>query len=338
MGFKQKILGITVSIIIIALIVLGISIYLNQSMVNKIHIKVDKKDLINTDGNNINGGQIGVKDNYIYFINKCDGSSLYRMDLNGDNSKKLIDKVVESFFIRDEWIYMINYDDNEETGFCINKVKLDGSILKKISTDIASNIVVSNGWIYYSNISDGGKIYKIDIEGKNKEKICDYEPLYMSVYNEKIYFAECNTKDISKSGKLFRINSDGSNLIDLNIVALSQINVVNNQIYYGQKDGLYMANIDSNGKVKYSKICIINPYGINVLNNTIYFTDSRNIKKTKIYRSDINGDNIRKIYEGGCIDNLYVIGNYIFFKEGINNSKMKVIKSDGNDLQTFIKY
>lgn len=337
MDMKRKIV-LTLSIVLIGSIILGMHIYLNRSTVNRININVDKKLLMNTDGNNINDGQIGAKDNYIYFINACDNSALYRMDLNGNNRIKLVDKVVESFYIQDEWIYMINYDDNKETGFCISKSKLDGSNIKKISTDIASNMVVLNGWIYYKNISDGGKIYKIDIEGGNKQKICDLKPLYISIYDNKIYFIESNTKDLKRNGKLFRVNSDGSELIDLNITTTSQINVLNSKIYFGQKDGLYSATIDVDGNLESSKISTISPYRIIVFNNTIYFTDSEDIKKTRIYSTSINGNNRIKIYEGGYIENLYLVGNYIFFKEGVKNYKMKVIKSDGNELQTFIRY
>jgi len=83
---------------------------------------------INAYVNQISGiYNMGVIDDYLYYINSLDSGKLYKTD--GINNTKVVDDMVTSIFIKDDYIY-INYNNYNKQGiYVLNK---DGIELSKL--------------------------------------------------------------------------------------------------------------------------------------------------------------------------------------------------------------
>ncbi|MDD4664319.1 MAG: DUF5050 domain-containing protein [Caldisericia bacterium] len=86
------------------------------------------------------------------------------------------------------------------------KVPINGKKKQKVCDDIGSSINVLSDWIYYSNATDNSTIYKVKTDGSERQKLYD-EPFssYLNIAGDWLYFMNEN-----KFAMLFRIRTDGS--------------------------------------------------------------------------------------------------------------------------------
>ncbi|WP_188066182.1 DUF5050 domain-containing protein [Brevibacillus brevis] len=108
------------------------------------------------DPNNVR--KLYVVRDIIYYAdnNRC----LYRMDTNGKNQKKLLDRFEEVYFYQD-WIFYTN-----ESGQ-LYKMKRDGTQKKLVSKDKVSLVGLSGDFIYYTkwvDSSGGADVYKLGLK------------------------------------------------------------------------------------------------------------------------------------------------------------------------------
>src|SRR6056297_2045935 len=64
----------------------------------------------------------------------------------------------------------------------------DGLEKIKICDDMASYINVVDSTVYYSNFSDGQRLYKINTDGSNRERLTNFSVSNVNVINKEIYF------------------------------------------------------------------------------------------------------------------------------------------------------
>ncbi|MBA1336679.1 MAG: hypothetical protein HPY66_3114 [Firmicutes bacterium] len=75
-----------------------------------------------------------------------------------------------------------------------------------MSGSSSRHINVDGETIYFSNMSDGGKLYKLDIEGKGPEtRLNDDESVGINVIGEWIYYMDAG-EDLGT----YRIKTDGT--------------------------------------------------------------------------------------------------------------------------------
>ncbi len=94
--------------------------------------------LSNANVNQINGyTNMGVIDNYLYYINTNDGNKIYRTD--GNNSEIVMNAAVTSIYVKDSYIYC-NYNDYKKSGvYLLDKT---GKEIQRITnTDVLEYIV-----------------------------------------------------------------------------------------------------------------------------------------------------------------------------------------------------
>lgn len=117
-----------------------------------------------------------ISDGWIYFMDGYKDVSKMRVD--GTDKHIITKKKVWSIAVCGDWIY---YND-KNTGDTSNlyKMKKDGSKITKINDDNlmfkidnkpSFNWKVFQDWIYYTNASDGDKLYRISVSGKDKKKL-----------------------------------------------------------------------------------------------------------------------------------------------------------------------
>lgn len=92
--------------------------------------------------------------------------------------------------------------------------------------------VYQDGWIYYSSISDGYKLYKMRIDGSNKEKLSNDYAKYILVNDNYIYFS-----NYSKCGHLYKIDINGKDQKQLNSENCKTIGIENGILKYTNDNG-----------------------------------------------------------------------------------------------------
>ena len=242
------------------------AIYLNVYKNNIYYIDVEEENIIKIDKNgknreivleNVDLEKIMVLDNWIYYF---DDAKLYKIKTNGKDKIMLLDKSIENYEIIGKWIYY-TYKNNGEYVFA--KITTNGKDDEKIDSNIGKNFFVKGNYIYYiyenynvDNDEYNYELYKMKINGKNKEKIIDIDGEVdvdtINFYNNKIYYAKENEK-----GKLaiYKINLKGKD--ETKIVNLkgyiTNINIHNNWIYYpdqNDSEDVQINRVKINGKVK----------------------------------------------------------------------------------------
>lgn len=108
-----------------------------------------------------------------YIYYKLD-SQLYRMDVYEHTVTQLSDKPIQYYEISDNEIFY-SLGSNESYHFNdIYKMNLDGTNKNKIlEGDSLFGLVINGDWIYYCNLDDGGRLYKIKKDGTNRIKLND---------------------------------------------------------------------------------------------------------------------------------------------------------------------
>ncbi|APH16212.1 leucine Rich Repeat family protein [Clostridium sporogenes] len=266
----------------------------------------------NSSSNILNGGFIIRDSEYIYYINRENGSGkIYRNKINGAEDRLLSSNTAEYLNVYGEYIYYVSngsiyrirkdgseeklikeasasymtvcndfiyYFDKSKLG--IYKVKIDGTSYSSVVSGgkwrLDSQFIISGEWIYYTNYEDKSSIYKIKIDGTGKEKLNNIPCSQMSVIGSSIYYVS--------SGNLYKISIDGSNNSLIYSGNIANINGYSNHIYYidnNDNETLYKMSLDGSYRVKLTKKSV--EY-INILEGEVYYISSDNEDKiSKFY-------------------------------------------------------
>jgi len=232
--------------------------------------------------------------------------------------------------------------------------KKDGKLLK-ICNDTALYLNIYDNNLYYVNLTENGKIYKIDDEGDDKEKIVDFENCeYFNISNEGVFFEypeeskvyspysldisfdnikKLNDNDIeglifnngylyysnwNDGGKIYKMKPDGSENSSLNNNYSNFINVDDNYIYYINTDDDYKIYRMKTDGTENLLICEDSTNYLNCYNGYLYFSNETD--ENKIYKMKTDGTEKTKISDdmGNCIS--------------IVNDKLYYIKQDDGNL------
>ena len=107
MGNKKKIITISV-ISVLAVLLIGLIVY--NSISGRLRYNNDG-DVGNTTGNLHNGGYFCEYKGYVYFSNKSDANSLYRMKSDGTKIEKLHSDSVSYIQVINDYIYYVRMNE-----------------------------------------------------------------------------------------------------------------------------------------------------------------------------------------------------------------------------------
>lgn len=198
----------------------------------------------NTAGNLFNGGYYSEYDGRIYFSNQKDDGTLYSMNLDLSDLKKLSNDKVGYINVTGNYLYYIrmNYSKTKNKGDALSfknagifRINLDGSRLINLYDDPSGLINLYGNSIYYQhfNNDDGLKFYKVDIDKKNEAKLSDSPIMPISISDGLLYYS-----GVSNNHAIYTMN-----------LSTGQYNLLSKVEAYApmvQGDSIYYMSLDNN--------------------------------------------------------------------------------------------
>jgi hypothetical protein len=277
----------------------------------------------NTPGNMVNQGLVAMNGEKIYFIDSIH-AGIYSMDLDGSNRRRLFDAdedyALNGINVINDRVFFINNG--------INSISTDGTDLMQLSDDynIYSLYVVDDNLYYTIQKGYSNYIYTMKADGSGNKRLGDIGMLreYLFVAEDRIFWA---------NGSMRLDGSDVQIYSEIN-GWFNALNVINGRLICHRTDDveegkfLYSMNIDGSDRVRISDIPMgANPWGINVTDNSIYFTTGDN---NAFHVMNLDGSNPRKLNDG-FTGNIYVGADVIvyYFAPGLNQLLTKHIMDIG---------
>ena len=274
-----------------------------KSALYKTDFDFKKKMLIS----NISCGSLNVLNNWIYYVNADDNSTVYKMDTDGQNNGKISDmQFVKNLMVISNKLYFIS--ENEETDG-IYVMDTDGNNLNQLTDLCVFRMYIHDNVIYFVGRperqfgSEPYGIYKMNTDGTGQTFLLSAGHATISnlvIYNDYIYYGEMNDY-VSK------ISVDGGEPEDVTAGIVEgemgglwgTINICNNTIYYSilhpYEGGIHSLNLDTNENKKLTPFPGKLANNIYIINNQIYFCQSEN-DITNYYRMNLDGSNLKKLW------------------------------------------
>lgn len=270
----------------------------------------------NTAGNLNNGGLFCEDDGIVYFANAYDSGTLYSMNSDESDMRKLSNAQVE--FINSGGSYLYYYQSNSAsaTPFAFLK-KFNGIYrthkrnLHSICLSNAPSILVQlcDNTLYYQHFGDDGTtLYKVAIDNGTPEQVTDYLVNPASVQNGLIYF-----NGTEYDHYLYSLNT-----ADDSIQTVWNSNLWN-PVAVG--DYIYYMDLNTNYNLcRYSltdqKVTVLSTERVeffNVYNNYIYFqTNSPTAPALK--RLTLDGYKEEIVMEG-VFEHINITSEYVYFNK-----------------------
>ncbi len=164
----------------------------------------------NTAGNLNNGGLFCEYNNTVYFANPLDGGTLYAMNPDETNIRKLNSMQVRNILTGGEYLYYFQLKSADTSGFgsvtnthAFNRCNLDGEEAVTITRDVVVTGQLVNDYLYLLTAGDNHPVfYKIGTDKSNQVELADYSINPACVSNEMIYYN--GTQD---NHSLYRLNT-----------------------------------------------------------------------------------------------------------------------------------
>jgi hypothetical protein len=211
------------------------------------------KSIFNTYPNS----NISIVDGHLYATDTAfNEEGLYKMDLDGNNMQKLINKPIWSYLIYDDWVFYV-YDtigDRTDVEPGIYKMKLNGAEWQKIFDENAGRFSVMDGWLYFIN-QDNGYLYRISLDGSDQTTVIPQKVMAFIVVDDWIYYSIYSDKE---EYGIYRIKTDSSEPeLVLNEPWIISVEYAAGWLYYRQEldknqssPELYRVRTDGTGKEK----------------------------------------------------------------------------------------
>lgn len=219
-------------------------------------------------------------DEYIYCSNRIWGEcgvvkeGIFRIKKSGSEPELIYsDSEIRGIqYIYHDRIIFTDTHDN------LYSIKRDGTDLLTLTKARSNCFAGEKGIIYYSDYDDPG-IYKIDINGQNKEKISNNKSLYMVIENGWLYY-----DNRSDDGKLYKMRTEGSENSKMNNDDCYFLTVDDGWVYYTSgQEGYSICKMNC---ATLEKQTLVNKGydNLNDANGTLFFSDGANM-----FMVDING-------------------------------------------------
>ena len=195
-----------------------------------------------------------INENEMYYtINSEEDSKqgIYKAGLNGENESAVLKGIMVEMLIQDEWIYCVEWTDKEykHTLYKTKKDNADKSniVYQHQVMSIGNLSVMNDGTLYITGVDyDNGEINLVkNYNGENTiiSEVNGWDLRGITVLEDAIYAL--------KGKELYKYNLDGSNMTKLVDDCESLFNIVEDYIYYCNKDyEPYLIKTDGTDKIK----------------------------------------------------------------------------------------
>lgn len=309
-------------IVIIFIIVAVIIIYLVYKASQKT-IYNDSSVIGNTAGNLYNGGLFCENNGLIYFSNNNDNGSLYSMDLNFQNVKKIHDDKPYYLNVDDNYIYYAraNYTQKKEDisifqfyNYGLYRITKNGKNIKMLSNNITDTVALAGSYIFFQVYEKkvGLDLYRLKIDGKDLSYISTENIRPFSIKDRILYYAP----DSGSSDHFIRT-------LDLDTELETILYDGNCYMPIASTDFIYYISLED----KYN-ICSIDYNGDNkevIVDEFCSFFNISSDERFLFYQIDGGEHNriamidlhtmTQTTIRDGNYKNIHVIGNYVFFRD-----------------------
>lgn len=277
----------------------------------------------NYSGNLLNEGLVCEYKNRIYFSNLDEQGTLYSMDSNGTDVKKVyIDKA--SFInVYGNSIYYARrnntLNDNVGSFFAFNRtgmyrINLDGTNITPLYDKATGLLALSGNQVLYQHYSTekGLELYKVNIDAKEEKKLSDEPILPYVIHDEKLYYigakSEHNIHVMDLKNYTSKVLKEGN---------FSHLILNNNYLYFWDLDNnrsITKMKLDgTQTEVVVSNTDKCSSYNVNLSGKYLYYQIDDG-SDSKICRKDLQNGDVRVLMKGNFC-NIQVTNNYVFFRE-----------------------
>lgn len=308
-----------------------INLMIEQYQLNNVEIiTIDDNSIIGNSESNINNyGLVADTEDYIFYL---DETSIYRSDKDFNNEILLIkepqNKGKDSLNIVGEWVFF-------RQGKEIKRMKDNGENVDRIFKGYSLHMDVIGDRIYFINVSDDSKIYKMDVNGRNREVLNNKHINDMAIHNDKIYYSY----EYNEEYYLEKMNLDGSEKEFITNIKTRNMIVEDSYIYYINDIDEKLYRFD----LKESLLELLSDKQIlkfAIDDNWIFYTlkaeedNSRNRFKG-LYRMDTNGENILNLDIEAYLSEvgIGITDDWVFYASWYGNDMpvLRRISKDGTD-------
>lgn len=310
---------IVLGILALAIIVLLIFTKLSKSVPDN-----PKGTVGNTAGNIYNSGLFCEDDGVVYFANVYDQNSLYSMNPDGSDMKKLISAKVKYINAGGNFLYYYMTDSSTSTGLGfirrvmgIYRCQKNGKGVQTISRDPSLEMILIGNDIYYQHYDNqtAVNLHKINTEGENDTKIAAEIINPAGVYEDVIYYAN---------------QTDNHFLMVLDTANDSMSEYVKYNVWNPVRQGNYIYFIDLSNNHKLSRysnengeVEILSKDRVDCFNlNTEYvFIQTNDAENPALKRLSIDGSTEETVMEG-IYTSINMTSTYAYFSPFDNQSMM----------------
>lgn len=275
----------------------------------------------NTAGNLYNGGLFCEIGDTIYFSNPSDDGALYSMSSDCTGVKKLSVDKAASINADEHYIYYSrrNYDKQNPSYSVLNfrntgiyRINRKTGTLKMLYDGANGISCLADNTIYYQHYdtSTATQLHKVDIDGKNAERVSTDASIPASVRNNLLYYAGVMTDHYLHALNL----TSGGNLIISYDLCYMPIAMPGGIYYISIEDGYQLCRIDYMGgepEILVSDMCTI--YNITPDENYIFYQIDGGADN-RIAMLDLT-TGITSTLMDGDYKWIHITSNYVFFRD-----------------------
>lgn len=335
---KSQVVRNTILVILLIIVIIIVLILIGKRASVKLY---DNPNTVgNTSGNLLNGGLFCESDNKIYFTNSADNDTLYSMDMDLSNMKKIIDDKVSYINAAGDYIFYTRRNDKKAstgegllslsaTG--LFRITKDGKRLGKLYEEPTQVANLYGNYVYYQhyNNNDGLQLYSAKIDGSSNEKLTEEGVAPYVIENGTIYFTG---QDKDHMIHTMNTNGSGKNLLfDGNCTSLMK---AGNHLYYMDMDQNYaLVRVDLEGNDAQTLVNTrLATYNVDEAESSVYYQvdDGEN---NGLYRLDLENNETEQL-AAGDYNFLHLISNYLFY-ESYDGETIYVMNIDTETSEEF---
>lgn len=273
----------------------------------------------NTAGNLYNEGYFCEKDGIVYFANPADNYCLYSMNPDGTNIKKLEDQSVSYINVDDHYIYYCKLKGKSADSFSflpINtnslcRLDIDGKGKPEILDDdpcMYASLVGNYLYYLHYDTTDATTLYKVKIDGKEKEQVEKQSYFTASTDGQYIYYNGLtdnhNIYEMDTSNDHAKVIYEGN--------CWMPVKDGNNLYFMDCENNYRIAKVDlTNGEKTLVTDCRVDCY--NVAGDKIFFQKNDKTDPA-ICCINTDGSNYQELKEGNYTA-INVTSTYVYFKD-----------------------
>ena len=303
---------LTITVVIIVLILTGITVgnYLMERVPEN-----PPGTIGNTGGNLQNGGLFCEVDGVVYFSNPYDSNTLYRMNPDESNLKKLNSMGVKWINAAGKYLYFYQYSSSKGSGLgyvieTTGMYRMDNKGKKNtlLKRDTLENLILVDNHLYYQDLSKSPITFdRISIDKEEEATLLDYRVTPGSAISGMIYYA--NYED---NFYLYGLDTaTGMNHMLWDHRMWNPIYHTDGYIYFMDMESEYQLHRYHPSSKAHEVLTTDRVEMFNVSGDMIYY-QKNNPNDSGLMRMYTNGSG-QELVSSGIYQNINITSNYVYF-------------------------